>query len=128
MNKILPKEESTCHDKSQTGKKPTFAVIYRFALLPGKEIYYQELWHEVSNYFVKSKGALGSTLHKTNDGYWLAYSRWPNRESRDDAWPVDSAPNSTLPEAIRSAIIKMKACAQDKNTWPPIEMEIVQQS
>lgn len=107
-------------------EKSIFAVIYRFALLPGKEKRYQQLWHKVSNYFVNSKGAIGSTLHKTHEGYWLAYSRWPNRATRDAAWPTgDTSPDLSLPDPIRSAIIEMKACASTEKTWPPIEMDLI---
>lgn len=106
-----------------------FAVIYRIALLPGKEKRYKQLWSEVSNYFIRSKGALGSTLHKTYDGYWLAYSRWPDRATRDAAWPMNNEdPNMDLPETIRNAIIEMKASASVEEAYPPIEMELIASS
>ncbi len=106
-------------------EKSIFAVIYQFDLLPGKEKRYQQLWREVSSYFVNAKGALGSALHKTHDGYWVAYSRWPSRTTRDTAWPAGDTPDLSLPKAIRTAIIEMKACASKEKTWPPIEMDLI---
>ena len=64
-----------------------FAVIYRAYLKVGTESEYQHLWNLVVHYFVKHCGALGSCLHQTEEGFWLAYSRWPDKATRDAAWP-----------------------------------------
>ena len=52
-----------------------FAVIYRAYLKAGTELEYQHFWNLVANYFIKHCGALGSCLHQTEEGFWLAYSR-----------------------------------------------------
>lgn len=54
-----------------------FAVIYQAFIKEGLETTYQKAWREVATYFVKHRGALGSALHKTSEGKWVAYSRWP---------------------------------------------------
>lgn len=57
-----------------------FAVIYRGYVKPNKEKEYRQLWHQIATYFVEKRGALGSCLHKTKEGLWLAYSRWPDKK------------------------------------------------
>jgi hypothetical protein len=42
-----------------------FAVIYRAFIKPGLELEYQEAWRQVASHFAKSRGAIGSCLHKT---------------------------------------------------------------
>jgi len=102
-----------------------FAVIYRGWLFEDKEAEYQKLWHVIANYFVERRGAIGSCLHKTEDGYWLAYSRWPDKATRDASWPGDKAPSSELPDEIRHAIIAIKACVDQDRKLPEIYMEVI---
>ncbi len=102
-----------------------FAAIYRSVIKLEKEEEYQQLWHEVANYFVRYRGALGSCLHKTEDGIWLAYSRWPDKATRDASWPGENAPNNELPDHIKEIIVRIKDCADPKQKFPEIAMEVV---
>lgn len=102
-----------------------FAVIYRAYLNTGLEEDYKKYWHLVATYFIESKGALGSCLHKTEEGIWLAYSRWPNKETRDAAWPGENAPSDTLPKEIKMAIIQLKNCIDTERKLPEICMEVI---
>ena len=52
-----------------------FAVVYRSWVFPDKEDEYKKLWQQIATYFVSERGAIGACLHKTNEGYYLAYSR-----------------------------------------------------
>ena len=92
-----------------------FAVIYRFYLQPHQEELYKTCWNTIASYFIKERGAIGSCLHKTDDGFWLAYSRWPDKQTRDDSWPGDDAPSDVLPDAIR-ATIKVMQGFKEENT------------
>jgi len=106
-----------------------FAVLYRGYLRPGKEAEYIECWKIISSYFVAERGAIGSTLHKTEEGMWVAYSRWPDRKTRDSSWPKDGEDaNSELPEKIRDAIIEIKSCLDPERPLPEIAMEIVEET
>jgi hypothetical protein len=100
------------------------AVIYRTWVLQDKEDEYQKLWHVIANYFVKKRGAIGSCLHKTDEGYWLAYSRWPDKVTRDASWPGENAPSPELPDEIRQAIIDIKACIDQDRKFSEICMDI----
>jgi len=102
-----------------------FAVIYRSYIKPEAEKEYQRLWKIIANYFIQHRGAFGSCLHKTEEGIWLAYSRWPDKATRDAAWPGDRAPSHELPELIRNAIIQIKNCADPQRKLPEMCMEVV---
>ncbi len=102
-----------------------FAVIYRFYLKETKEKEYVTNWKKVAEYFMQERGAIGSNLHKTNEGYWLAYSLWPDQNTRDASWSKDEIKND-LPEKIQTAIANMKKCADlDKEPFPEINMNLV---
>lgn len=102
-----------------------FAVIYRSYIKPEKETEYQQLWQQIAAYFKQHCGALGSCLHKTEEGIWLAYSRWPDKKTRDAAWPGENNPSAVLPAEIREAIIKIKDCGDPERKLPEICMEVV---
>ena len=91
-----------------------FAVIYQFKLKPHQEKLFQEYWHTLAMYFVEKRGAIGSCLHKGADGLWVAYSRWPDKATRDASWPDEDAPNDELPQDIRDTIQKIQAI-RDEN-------------
>lgn len=100
-----------------------FAVIYRGFVKPHLEAEYVAHWKIVAAYFVKELGALGSTLHQTEEGMWVAYSKWPSRSARKTAWPKEGEPNAALPPPIRAAISGLKQCLEEQ--LPEIEMEVV---
>jgi hypothetical protein len=102
-----------------------FAVIYQGYLKPGKEADYQQAWRQVATYFKAHRGALGSCLHKTAEGMWVAYSRWPDKATRDASWPGENAPSSELPENVKNAIITIQECLDPKRKIPDISMELV---
>ena len=102
-----------------------FAVIYRAYIKPGLELEYQEAWRQVASYFVKYRGAIGSCLHKTEEGMWLAYSRWPDKKTRDASWPGENAPSSILSDEIKEAIIKIQHCIDQERKLPEICMEVM---
>lgn len=102
-----------------------FAVIYRGYVNEGMESKYQKLWHKIATYFVEERGALGSCLHKTEEGYWLAYSRWPDKATRNASWPGDDAPSDELPNEIRQAITNIKDCIDQDRKFPEICMEMI---
>lgn len=102
-----------------------FAIIYQGYAKPNREKEYQQLWHKIATYFVQNRGALGSCLHKTGEGLWLAYSRWPDKKTRDASWPGEDAPSEELPDDIRQAVIRIKDCIDQEQKLPEINMEVI---
>ena len=102
-----------------------FAVIYQGYLKPKREKDFQEAWNKVARFFVEQRGAIGSCLHRTSEGLWIAYSRWPDRQARDASWPGENAPSNELPSEIRNAILTIKDCLDQERKIPEICMEVV---
>ena len=103
-----------------------FAVIYQGYLKPGREEEYLQAWHQIATYFVNHRGAIGSCLHKAEDGKWIAYSRWPDKATRDASWPTgENAPSKELPIEIQQAILQIKDCIDQDKKLPDICMEVV---
>ena len=63
----------------------TFAVLYRWRLVPGKEAEFTESWAAVTQ-ALKTRGGRGSRLHKAEDGTYWAYAQWPSVEAREGAF------------------------------------------
>ncbi len=102
-----------------------FAVIYQGYLKPGRENEYQKAWSKVAQYFIEYRGAIGSCLHKTSDDLWVAYSRWPDKETRDNSWPGENAPSEELPLEIRNAVLTIKDCLDSDRKIRDLCMEVV---
>jgi hypothetical protein len=106
-----------------------FAVIYRFKLKPHQETIYQQYWYKIATYFVEKRGAIGSCLHKGENSLWVAYSRWPDKATRDASWPGDDAPNEDLPKDIYDTIQKIQAIKEenkDLENYDEICLEVVE--
>ncbi len=102
-----------------------FAVIYRSFVKLDKEEQYRQNWTVVADYFIHFRGALGSCLHKADDGSWITYSRWPDRATRDASWPKEGAPSSDLPNDIRKAILEIKDSIDQERKFPELCLNVV---
>ncbi len=108
-----------------TPSSSPFAVIYRGYIKPGTEKLYIESWKKIATYFVQERGALGSTLYHTDDGMWLACSRWPSKTIRDASWPPKEGElSSQFPHLIKEAIEDLKSCF-DVDRYPEIHMTVI---
>ncbi len=103
-----------------------FAVIYQSYVKAGRELEYRDAWNVVATYFVERRGAIGSCLHKTSNGMWVAYSRWPDKKTRDASWPGENAPSTELPSEIRQAVLTIQDCLDQDRKLPDICMEVVE--
>lgn len=81
----------------------------------------------VEKMIIKQLGikSLGSCLHPTSEGLWVAYSRWPDRQTRDAFWPGENISFNELPAEIRHAIMTLKDCMDEKRKIPEICMEVI---
>lgn len=102
-----------------------FAVLYQGYLKPGRESEYRRLWRKIASFFKSERGAIGSSLHKAENGLWIAYSRWPSKAVRDVSWPGENNPSQELPYEIQKAILAIKDCIDQKRKLPEICMEIM---
>lgn len=103
-----------------------FVAIYQAYLKQGTEAEYQRLWKMVAKYFIEKRGALGSCLHRGPEGLWVAYSRWPDKATRDASWPGENEASDELPEEVQDAILGIKACLDTTRKIPDLELEVVE--
>lgn len=61
---------------------PGHCVIYRFRIKDDAADQFIEGWSAVTCALREQRGALGSRLHRCEDGLWYAYAQWPDAETR----------------------------------------------
>lgn len=62
-----------------------FCVVYQFMVRAGCEAAFEQAWQDLTLAIREQCGGLGSRLHKTDDGWWLAYAQWPDRQTWEQA-------------------------------------------
>ena len=67
-----------------------FTVIYRFEVHPDKEASFITGWSQMTEAIRDQRGGLGSRLHRSEDGAWVAYAQWPDREAWERSRKMDS--------------------------------------
>ncbi|MGG6463674.1 antibiotic biosynthesis monooxygenase family protein [Solilutibacter silvestris] len=80
-----------------------FCVIYRARVHPDKEALYVSAWSKLTRLLRTERGALGSRLHKGNDGIWYAYAQWPSAEARRLAFLLPSV-DPSAEQDVRDSI------------------------
>lgn len=58
-----------------------FCVVYRFKVRAGLEEKFRQGWTRITQEIRQSRSGLGSRLHLSDDGWWVAYAQWPDRET-----------------------------------------------
>ena len=101
-----------------------YAVIYRGSIHPELEQKYLALWRQLTEYSISNRGAVGSCLHKTEQGEYIAYTRWPDKQTRDDCW--GSGANLDADPEIVLAIEEFKKCVDRTKPFEGISMNMAQ--
>ncbi|NVK55793.1 MAG: antibiotic biosynthesis monooxygenase [Alteromonadaceae bacterium] len=66
-----------------------YIVMFEFVVKPGREADFLAAWPRVTQGIYLFKGSLGSRLHKSEEGQWIAYAQWPDRDTFERAAGVD---------------------------------------
>jgi heme-degrading monooxygenase HmoA len=56
-----------------------FCIIYKFTVKPGYEERFRQNWSAVTQWFYQHAGSLGSRLHHSSTGEYIAYAQWQIR-------------------------------------------------
>ncbi|MHC4378307.1 MAG: antibiotic biosynthesis monooxygenase [Planctomycetota bacterium] len=91
-----------------------FCVIYRWRFEPGSEEHGIAAWERLTRAIARECGGLGSRLHRTAEGWFVAYAQWPD----EDTWKRSQASASPDPQAsdeMASAIVER---------LPPIRLNV----
>ncbi len=79
-----------------------FAVLYRWRVREDMELEFQRAWELLTREFRDRAGSLGSRLHRSAEGEWVAYAQWPSREVWESA-RVESAEGKAALELLSRA-------------------------
>lgn len=105
-----------------------FCVIYQFKLQLNQVEKYKRCWNIITDYFIEQRGALGSSLHESSNNLWIAYSRWPDKKTRDASWPCDNKSDETLPKVVNNALLTIQMIYKDNielEQYDEITMQLV---
>lgn len=91
-----------------------FCAIYRFNLRSGSETSFKHAWSKMTEAIRAHRGGLGSRLHIDDDGCWVAYAQWPDRETWEKA--------RELPDADTEAARQMADAIEER--LPPILLDV----
>ena len=58
-----------------------FIVIYTFDVRPGMETIFEQSWAALTELIYRYENSLGSRLHKSKQGKYLAYAQWPDKQT-----------------------------------------------
>lgn len=56
-----------------------FCVIYKFTVKPDHADQFRQHWLAVTKWYYQNAGSLGSRLHRTSTGEYIAYAQWQTR-------------------------------------------------
>jgi hypothetical protein len=57
--------------------------LYRWRIKEGKEKQFKENWQKVTLAMRKYCGSLGSRLHVSDEGIYVGYAQWPDKNTRE---------------------------------------------
>jgi Antibiotic biosynthesis monooxygenase len=73
-------------------------VVYRWIVDAGHENAFEQAWSSMTDIIRDRYGGLGSRLHRTTDGRFVAYAQWPDKETL-------AACDRRIPDADERALI-----------------------
>jgi quinol monooxygenase YgiN len=71
-----------------------FVVLYRWKVKPEHEAEFIEAWSHLTAEILSRQGSLGSRLHRSDDGLFVAYAQWPSREVWERSKEVGFTPKA----------------------------------
>ncbi|MBX2980871.1 MAG: antibiotic biosynthesis monooxygenase [Flavobacteriales bacterium] len=80
-----------------------FTVLYTFRVKPGMEETFQRSWAFITEEYMRTRGSLGSRLHKDENGTFVAIALWPDREHWEAQGPTDSPELTNARDRMREA-------------------------
>jgi quinol monooxygenase YgiN len=98
-----------------------FIALYRWKLKPEKENQFREAWSQVTLAIRDKCGSLGSRLHRSEDGTWVAYAQWPNKESWQSERPLDDsavAARQRMRDAVEESLPSLYLTVSDDYLIP----------
>lgn len=95
-------------------KSINFCVIYTFKVRSGMEESFIAGWSRLTEAIRETRGGMGSRLHKSENGWWVAYAQWPDRQTWEASQTVNDSPDIEASNLMTEAI---------EDRAPPILLE-----
>ena len=92
-----------------------FIALYRWKIKKGSEAKFQEGWRRLTLEIRSNRKGLGSRLHKAEDGTFIAYAQWKDKETWEKAWE--------MPTIDEEAAEMMRESVEER--LPTVFMEVV---
>ena len=67
-----------------------YIALYEFKVHAGLEEQFEKNWHIVTEAIYRHRGSLGSRLHKSSDGIYIAYAQWPSEKQYNADIPLSN--------------------------------------
>lgn len=85
-----------------------FSVLYSFKVKEGREEDFIQSWKSLTELIYRYEGSFGSKLHKDQNGNFIAYAMWPDRETWKGSG--DKLPNEAneFRELMRNNCLKIE--------------------
>ncbi len=93
-----------------------FIALYRWKVKAGHEKNFLAGWHRRTEEIYRQCGSLGPRLHQAEDGMWVAYAQWPDRQTYDAAQSIAPVSESEARRMFRESI---------EESYPDIYMSVV---
>ncbi|HEX8458046.1 MAG TPA: antibiotic biosynthesis monooxygenase [Pyrinomonadaceae bacterium] len=87
-----------------------FVAVYRWKLREGQEEKFRAGWLRRTGEIYQKCGSLGSRLHRADDGTWVAYAQWPDKQTWQAARSVavtDTEAVALMRESIAESYAEM---------------------
>lgn len=83
-----------------------FYVLYRFRVRPERETAFKEGWCRMTEAIRAQRGGLGSRLHRSDEGWWVAYAKWPSRQAWEASRRSATSPAPEAAELMAQGILE----------------------
>ncbi|GAA1694716.1 hypothetical protein GCM10009830_48180 [Glycomyces endophyticus] len=81
-----------------------YAVVHRWRVRPGYEDLFVEGWTRVAHAAHRFSGGYGSRLHRAEDGVWMSYARWPDKEAGDRGGQEDAEGAAMMSVSVEESL------------------------
>lgn len=84
------------------------SVVLEFDVVNGQEVEFKKYWLATTEAIYQHFGSLGSRLHKADDGKFIAYAQWPDRQTYEQShlWPHKA---KELQNEMNATLVNQKA-------------------
>jgi hypothetical protein len=85
-----------------------FCVLYKFIVKSDCDDHFRHHWSAVTQWYYHHACSLGSRLHRTNNGEYIAYAQWQTREQWETQRDTSDVELQAHRQAMREACEKIE--------------------